>query len=194
MWREPSGVLNLQQLLSTPEAAPSQTVTSAATAPQHLRAPPAAGASTPWTLALQRLKVEDGKLALEDRSVAPAAKLRLSSIGLQLQGFSSAAPAQPLRLELSMHIGDGGQLHLQGDVTRAAPSAHLTLDLQRLDLTALQPYLARQTDLALYRGNVSAQAQVSYGVPALDGAASGPTARCFRQPQHLGPGCARADE
>ena len=71
-----------------------------------------------------------------------------------------------------MRIGEGGQLHLQGDLTRAAPSAHLTLDLQRLDLTALQPYLAQQTDLALYRGNVSAQAKLSYGAPAVAGAAA----------------------
>lgn len=185
VWREPSGALNLLQLTSTPDAAPDQTATAhsgnSRAADQSPAAPAPSSAATPststhWTLDLQALKVEDGKLALEDRSVEPAAKLRLSSIGLQLQGFSSAAPARPLALELSMNVGDGGQLRLQGELTRAIPSAHLKLDLQRLDLAPLQPYLARQTDLALYRGNLSAQAQVSYGAPtpASDGAASKP--------------------
>jgi uncharacterized protein involved in outer membrane biogenesis len=180
LWREPSGAINLLQLLqpssanaSVVAAVPSSPARSDGTRPLPQRssmaahsASAAASASAPWSIGLERLKLEDGTLALEDRAVQPAAKLRLSAIGLQLRGFSSAAPEQPLALELSLHVGDGGALTLQGELTRAAPSAHLKLDLQRLDLTALQPYLAQQTDLALYRGSLSAQAELSYASAA----------------------------
>ena len=198
VWREPNGAINLQQLLTTAPAAPADAASASGSAAgsnwpaararsvsavEPSRTPQAPEASSPWALDLQKLQIEDGKLMLEDRSVQPVAKLRLSSIGLQLLGFSSAAPERPLALELSTHIDEGGQLHLQGELTRATPSAHLTLDLRRLDLSVLQPYLAQQTDLALYRGNLSAQAKVSYGAPALVGAAKqpGPAARGFRQ-------------
>ena len=176
-WREPNEAINLVQLMASPKATssvavtartnPGTSATSAALRSSAPTAPSSSGASStttaPWELDLGQLKVEDGTVALEDRSVQPTAKLRLSAIGLQLQGFSSAAPKRPLTLDLTMHVGDSGQLHVRGDVALTPSSAHLKLDLQRLDLTALQPYLARQSNVALYRGNLSAQAQVSYG-------------------------------
>jgi hypothetical protein len=163
-WRESDGSLNLERL------APPSAATTAADSPATAVAAPAPRApAPPWLVSLQRLSLDEGTIDVEDRSVAPAAKLSVRAIKAQVQGYSSAADAQPVSFELAAQVGDHGALSTHGDWNASAREARVSLELQRLDLTALQPYVAQQTDIALYRGKLSTQAQLNYrGAPGGD--------------------------
>jgi hypothetical protein len=158
-WLEASGQLNLQQLLGTPSAAP------AGAAPAAAASAPSSASAAPWQLSLARFTASGLAIDAEDRSVQPAAKLQLSPLSLTVQNYSTA-PGTPLALELTTGIGQGA-LHVAGDLTLAPFATQLKVGLKDFDLTALQPYAARATDMTVYRGRLGADLTVAMtGAPA----------------------------
>ncbi len=152
VWLNADGSLNLQQLAGAARAAPT---------------PSAAAPSSPaWNIALEKLELQDANIAVEDRSVNPAFKTQLGAIGLTVANYSSAGTA-PLNIDLHMQIGQGGQLQTQGTVALSSMNSALDLALTGLDLPALQPYLAKSTDLTIYRGKLGVKGHITYaGAPA----------------------------
>src|ERR1017187_8241361 len=153
LWRNADGSLNLRQLMG-----PSSTATPAGSAPTA--AAPAA-ATPPWSIALDKLELQDASIEAEDRSITPAVKMHLGSIGLTVQNYSSAGSA-PLNFDLHLGLGDTGKLQTQGTVTLSSLNTALDLNLSEFDLPALQPYISQTTDLTLYRGRLGLKGHVAY--------------------------------
>jgi len=149
VWREADGSLNLQRLLAQP--APAAEPSGAAAAPAAPR----------WTVALNRLQIEDASIEAEDRSVKPAVAMRFGAIGLTVQDYSTAGNA-PLKVELHAGLGDSGHLQAQGTITLAPLNAALDVDLSELDLPVMQPYIAQTTDMTLYRGRFGLKGHIAY--------------------------------
>jgi uncharacterized protein involved in outer membrane biogenesis len=161
VWREADGSVNLQRLLQ-PTAA-SETV---APAPASAVAPPAP--SPPWNITLAKLTIDAASIAAEDRSVKPAVQLKIAPLTLTVQNYSSDG-AQPLSFELDAGLGDAGRLHGGGTLALSPLTAAVTLELKDFDLPPLQPYVAQQTDMTLYRGRLATQLQLSYAAAAQKG-------------------------
>jgi hypothetical protein len=170
VWREADGSLNLQRLLQA--AVASGNNASAAAAPGAPAAAPSAsaasGASAPWKITLAKLTIDGASIAAEDRSVKPAVPLKIAPLNLTVLNYSSDG-AQPLSFELDTGLGDSGRLHGAGTLALAPLTAALTLDLRDFDLPPLQPYIAQQTDMTLYRGRLASKLQVAYAAAAQKG-------------------------
>lgn len=167
VWRNADGSLNLQQLLAPASPAGAAPAT-AVPAPVAVAAAPTAApaASAPWSIALERLELQDANIEAEDRTVKPAFKTRLGAIGLTVQNYASSGNA-PLKFDLHMRLGDNGQLQSQGEVTLSSLDSALDLTLSELDLPSLQPYVSQSTQLTIYRGRLGAKGHVAYaGAPA----------------------------
>jgi hypothetical protein len=154
VWRDADGALNLQKLAGAS--------TAAAAAPAAAATPAAAAAAAPaWKVTLATLAIEEADLAVEDRSVKPAMKLKVAPLNLTVQNASSEG-TQPLSYELATGLGDAGKLQTAGKLTLTPLLAQVSIDLKALDLTALQPYIAQQADIALYHGAVSSDLKIDY--------------------------------
>jgi hypothetical protein len=147
-WLDANGQLNLQQLLGAPAAT--------AAAPS---AAPVPAAAAPWQLTLARFTASGLTIDAEDRSVQPAAKLQLAPLSLAVRNYSTA-PGTSLAVELTTGIGKGA-LQVAGNLTLAPFASQLKVGMKDFDLTALQPYAARATDMTVYRGRLGAQLEVA---------------------------------
>jgi hypothetical protein len=121
----------------------------------------AAVASTAWKITLAKLAVDGASIAAEDRSVKPAMQLKIAPLTLSVQNYSSDG-AQPLTIDLDSGLGPTGHLHAGGTLALSPVSAAVTMDLKEFDLPPLQPYVAQQTDLTIYRGRLASQLRLAY--------------------------------
>ncbi|HWG75904.1 MAG TPA: DUF748 domain-containing protein [Steroidobacteraceae bacterium] len=146
VWIEPDGSLSLARLLQAPPPASSA----------------AAVSSPPWSLSLAKLTVDAAHLSLADRSVTPVVTLEVGPLQLAAQGYSTTAD-QPVRFDLTSGIGRRGHLDSHGSLKLAPLSGSVSLNLQRFDLTALQPYIDRQMAITLYRGTLGVKGMAVLG-------------------------------
>ncbi len=119
-------------------------------------------ASVSWAVTVGRVSVNDGLLELVDHSVQPAAQLRLAPLAFSVSHYANSGTA-PLAIDLMTGVGPAGHLAVSGNVTLAPLRGSLQLGLQHFDLTGLQPYLARQTAMTLYRGQLTLQSTAELG-------------------------------
>jgi microcystin-dependent protein len=157
VWIEPDGSLSLARLLHLPSStAPSSTVPSSSGA---------GGLSPAWSVSLAKLTLDAAHLSLADHSVTPAVALEVGPLQLTAQGYSTAAD-QPLRFDLASGIGRRGHLECHGSLRLAPLGGSVSLDLQRFDLTALQPYIDRRMAITLYRGTLGVHGMLVLAAPA----------------------------
>jgi hypothetical protein len=153
IWREADGSLNLQRLLAAPASGTST------------------AASSPWKITLARLAIEGASIATEDRSATPAVQLKVAPLNLTLHDYSSDG-VQPLTLSLDTGLGASGHLQVGGSLTLSPFGAAMSVDLKQFDLPTLQPYVAQQTDMTIYRGQLGTQLQIAYGAQRSTGSSS----------------------
>lgn len=156
VWRTPEGGLNLQQL-----AASGTGSSSARAEPATPGAPAQTSSAAPWQISLDRLELADAAVDVEDRSVKPAFKTRLSAIGFIARDYSSAGE-KPLKFDLRMRVGAGGQMESQGTVALGSLDSSVDFALKAFDLPPLQPYIAQAAALTLYRGRLGVKGHADY--------------------------------
>jgi hypothetical protein len=135
-----AGRLNLQDLLGTTPAATQ----------------PAATVAAPWHYEVPDIRISGLLLNAEDQGLDPHPRLQLGDITLGLQGYSSD-DTRPVDLTLALQVNHSGHLQAAGQVLPRDLSGKGTLALTGIDLTALQPYLQRDTDMTLLSGRLGAQ-------------------------------------
>jgi uncharacterized protein involved in outer membrane biogenesis len=141
--REKDGSLNLARL--APAQAPKPQVSTA----------------KPWTVHASDIRVEAGTVAVEDRTLSPAARLQFAPIAISINGWSTA-PGTRMKLETRIGIEKQGLLAVSGDLGLEPLSAALAIDLQKFPLPVLQPYLSESTALVLHSGTFGVKASVAY--------------------------------
>lgn len=119
----------------------------------------------PWVLAVNDLSVTKGAFGYTDAANQKPVAFDLSAVSLQLQNFSSSG-RKPLAWRLSAHMQHGqtepGSLAGRGTVVLSPLSLQGELDLRRLPLHALEPYLADALNIELLRADASFKGRVSY--------------------------------
>jgi uncharacterized protein involved in outer membrane biogenesis len=190
-WRKPDGTLNLLDLAAPPSATPpsetppSETPPSATpmatggastppTVPVHTAtSSPSAASSAPWQLELARFEVQDAVIQTEDRSVQPAAQLKIAPLSLVLEHLA-LDPTRSIHATLDAGLNDTGGLHVEGDLTPQPLTAALAVKLEKVDLRAAQPYVGLWTAMSLRSGKLSAETSIHYATASRPSAAPAP--------------------
>src|SRR6185437_3745681 len=132
-------------------------------APATATPPPAARARrarTPvWRIEAPDIRVEDTRVSVEDRGVKPAAELTLDPLSARITGYDSSPNAR-IAVTLQSGVNGKGRLDLTANGTLQPQALSAKLDLSRLDLRALQPYLNEYTALTLTSGFLSTKLDV----------------------------------
>jgi len=162
-WLDQGGRLNLLQLLGS-SAAPAPSPASArapatmpAQAPARAGSPPSSTSShrashaPAWRIAAPDIRIADTKLSLEDRGVKPAARLTLGPLSARITGYDTA-PRSRIAVSLQSAVNGTGRLRLSAQGTLQPQALSAKLDVSRIDLRALQPYLNKYTALTLASG------------------------------------------
>ncbi len=179
-WINPGGTLNFSDLMaSAPGPGPIQPATPPAPAPSPPAAAPSPPSATtspqtttaPWSLAAPDIQISGLELTAEDREVTPAAALNLSDVALRVEGFQSPGSAA-LKISLGAAVNGTGRLDASatyalgartasgGGASSGAGAAHAQIALRKVDLTALQPYVARRSALSLVSGQLTTRLNV----------------------------------
>ena len=122
----------------------------AAAAHRQSAAQPAA-ATANWHVQLGRLALRDAVIAVQDRSVTPAAHFALRVYSFDARRLSNNL-ARPVPFTVHAGIAPRGYLVLSGRVTPARTSAALWVSLSRLPLRPFVPYLPLARTAELHSG------------------------------------------
>jgi Domain of Unknown Function (DUF748) len=177
-WLEPDGSFNLLKLASAPSTTTAPTAASATPggavpttpapaapaaggAPQFTTTAPVA-ASTPWQFELSKFDLKAASISAEDRSTNPPAKVLLAPLSLQIAG-ASLDLARPLPVSLDTKINENGSLSVSGEITPQPLAVTLSLKPNNIDLTTIQPYIAKSSSMSLLAGRLSGDVKVHYG-------------------------------
>jgi Domain of Unknown Function (DUF748) len=171
-WLEPDGSVNLLKLAAAPSAklatptspaapapAPAPTLTTSA-APSAAKSAPASG--TPWQFDLAKFDMQDAHISAEDRSTTPAAKVLLAPLSLQVEGVSLDL-GRPLTVSLDTKINEKGSLKVSGDITPQPLAFNLSVKPSNIELTAIQPYIAKSSSMTVLSGRLSGDMKLRYG-------------------------------
>lgn len=150
--READGSLNLTRLYVAPP-------------PPTAVPPPPSEPSPPWNVTVQRVAIGGGTVNVEDRSLRPALKLGVTGITATATGASSDL-SKPLTIDVALGVGKAGRVASRGDVHLSPVSAKLAVELQDLDLTVLQPFLATRTSLNLKSAFLGVKGEFALALPA----------------------------
>jgi uncharacterized protein involved in outer membrane biogenesis len=123
--RDRQGQIDLLALAKPPEAA----------------APPAATApATAMKIAVERLALKRGRVALRDEAVAPVTTLALGDIAVTVTNFTWPGTT-PLALEASLGLPTAGRVTLKGTATLSPFSADITSSLRGGSIDPYHPYI-----------------------------------------------------
>lgn len=161
--RGADGAVNLLRLLEMPAAAVPETPPEI---PPALSPTVAAPADSPWTVAVKEFDAESLRVEATDQFVQPAAAFTLAPINLRLRGFSTA-PGQALEVTGDAALESGGTFRLQGRGTVSERAFDGQVQLDGLNLAALQPYVGTYTQMTLLSGMLNTRVDVQFTPHAL---------------------------
>ncbi len=170
-WLDAHGRLNLLDLAGPAPASEGASTNGQGAAPPP--SPPPApkvessgSAQAAWTVAVPDISVSALKIGLEDRQVSPAAVFVVNPLNVHVGGYTTA-PDVTLDVTADAAINDGGKLVASGNVSPSSGAVSADVELSKLDLTAFQPYLTKQTQLKLLSGQLGTKLRINR---AADGA------------------------
>lgn len=138
-WRERDGSVNLTRLYAPLPADPSAAA-----------APP----SKPWVVNVPDIGVSDADVSFRDLGPATPAAFHLAPLAVTVGGYSTAGK-EPLAVDLQATLDGTGTVAANGSLTLAPLAARMTLDVRRVALKPLQPYVAGKAALRLRSGTVT---------------------------------------
>jgi len=153
--RDPTGQLNLQQLVP---AAP-ETVPENATEPASSETP-----VTPWKVLLHKLTMKDYAIRFEDRMTAEPTAFLVDQIALEARDLSLDPEGKP-NFTLSCRVNERGVVQVEGDIKSSPLFADLKLNLKDLELPVAQPYFPPNVKVKLTAGKLSAAGNLLVAIP-----------------------------
>ncbi len=137
--RQPDGVLDLAGLMRE-SSGPARS------------APAREGA--PWSVLVNAVRLKEGSVRLEDRTLATPGVVVLDRLALSLENIGTDKTLKS-RLDLAFRDPKGGTFGARGGFTMAPTLANLKIDARRLDLLVAQPWVAEKLNADLLHGLVS---------------------------------------
>jgi hypothetical protein len=167
--READGSINLQQLF-TPTTGPKPSASAPARAAVESLDATANSASNPragatWTVQLSELLLRHASVDFEDRAVTGGARGTLRNIEASVE-HASLDLKRPVALKFQAEVNDDqGLLKARGDVTPQPLNADLMVQVDDVELSLAQPYVAEQAALTLRDGSLSAEGKLQLAAP-----------------------------
>lgn len=130
--------------------------------PPAEKAVPASTAAAPGPSAppprwqVSELSCSNCAVTVSDRSVKPVAAFGIARTDLKLRQLDSDL-SKPLSFELATALQHGGRLRASGTAQPQPLSLRSKIDLESLDLRALQPYVEARLNVSLVSAKVSAR-------------------------------------
>ncbi|HUO04265.1 MAG TPA: DUF748 domain-containing protein [Candidatus Binataceae bacterium] len=159
--RGPKGELNLASLLrSSPapaaEAQPQPRQRSMAKRRREHSAPAAQARSTPvttpaeplWKFAIESIAIENTQAKIRDASGKRPVETLAAPINLHLKGVSSDL-RKPFTLALDGALNGKGTFKIDGSVAVEPLKADLRMNIKRVDLSPIDPYLSKQLNATI---------------------------------------------
>jgi len=180
--RDAEGRINLAELAGEPPAAKAngeETANAAATADAQApantpAAPPGPLASAPatthaapaWVVAAPDIAVNAFNVEIDDQLVQPNAHFALQPVSLTLAGFTTE-PGVKMTLDATARGEHTRSFKLHAESDLAVTACKARLEVEELNLTALQPYLSTYTQITLKSGQLTSAMDIE---SAADGA------------------------
>ncbi len=164
-WLDANGELNLARLAGPAEPSPQPSPASGRGSREPSPQPSPAsgrsedGATDDWVVALPLIEMTGLEVAFEDRGVEPAVAFKFAPIDVKLTDYESSL-AKPLGVDVHVGIDGEGDLSARGNVNLETYATALDLELKKLDLRSLQPYIGRVTDMTLTSGNIGVKGKL----------------------------------
>ncbi|KON79522.2 DUF748 domain-containing protein [Azoarcus sp. PA01] len=121
----------------------------------------AAAPEKPWSLALERLALDDWAVRFEDRTQAAPIVLQAAAIKLKADGLGTAK-GTTTKFELDARINKRGRAAVNGTIALDPLKGNLRVDLRGVDLLPLQPYVVEQLNIAISRGSVTTRGTLAF--------------------------------
>jgi hypothetical protein len=147
----------------------------------HPAAPTGPAASGSWGFSVGRIAIGNWDARIESRGLPQVAVTTVTGLGLSIDNLSSAAGSGPAKIDLKARVNRSGSISVAGAFGVAPPHADLALDLNGVDLLALQPYITAQVNVLVTQAELSSHARF-----ALDQSPDGTLKGGFRGDVTLG--------
>jgi outer membrane protein OmpA-like peptidoglycan-associated protein len=108
----------------------------------------------PWAIRLGALRLKDGAIRLEDRTLAKSGVVEMDKLALTVEDVGTDKTLKS-RIDLAFRQPGGGLFGARGGFSLQPMAASLKLDARRLNLLVGQPWMAERLNAELLRGNVS---------------------------------------
>jgi len=118
----------------------------------------------PWRIAVERVRVREASVHAQDRAVTPAVTVALSPLNLAVDGYSTDPDAR-LNTTLDVTVDNKGKLHTQGTAQLLPLHGQFAIQLQELDLSVGQPYVAQLSHVVLHQGTLGVTGDASFVQP-----------------------------
>ena len=167
-----AGGATLAESSKATEAPPAAKAKSAAEMP----------AAAPWSVSAGRVAVHDWQARIESRGLPQPAITNVTAITLDAENLSSASGNPPGSIKLKAGVNRAGALSIVGALGLEPLHADLALNLNAVDLLALQPYFTEGVNVLITRAELTTR-----GKFMLDRASDGAVQGGFRGDFALGP-------
>ncbi|HRH13331.1 MAG TPA: DUF748 domain-containing protein [Azonexus sp.] len=114
----------------------------------------------PWQASVTKLIIDDVAVRVEDRSIAPIAVQTIDGFSLVAENLSTEAGKKGT-VSLKSRINQKGSLKVDGSVQLMPLTTALKVETQAIPLLPLQPYFTGFLNIALTRGQVSSNGEVT---------------------------------
>ena len=117
--------------------------------------------TAPWALGIGEFVLEDGNLALSDRSIQPNAALNLTQLQLTATGISNEDGVQ-IPLELRGNLAEGGSYKVDGNVNILPEfSMSISASTDDIPLSLSQPYVQQFAHILVETGVVDSAVDIN---------------------------------
>ena len=114
------------------------------------------GGKPSFVIGLSAFRLEKGRIDYEDAVLLRPFQATLADI--QINGDDlSTAPGKEGKVSVSLHLPQDGSLSIAGPLTLSPLAAQLNVDVQKLDIAQLQPYIRNILKVRVVRGKASTQ-------------------------------------
>lgn len=128
--------------------------------PAPAAAPEAQPAETPgWSVAVSDIALTELAVQFEDRQFEPGASFALAPLNLRVSNYRNAPDAE-MGVHLDLGIDAKAKLIVDGKAQPVASAFAGKVSLESFDLTSLQPYISRNTQMSLLKGTFGTQLDV----------------------------------
>jgi len=122
------------------------------------------GNGTPWIVALQKIRVEDYTVTVEDGSASEMVSLTADRIAFRGTDLSTEKGRKG-RASLSFALAGGGSFAAEGEVGISPAIARLTIAGKDMNIVPLQPYFTERMNVIVRSGAVSSDGKLAISSP-----------------------------